>query len=97
MKYPGRRFFYGGQQYAVMSPNVTSMSTHVLLIDTRSIRRPTFLQDLKPQNVAVEDDRLPTDDSITSSDCETEHNDVASDENNCAPITRCVFRVENFY
>ena len=30
---------------------------------------------------AVEDDRLPTDDVITSSDNETKQNDVASDQN----------------
>ena len=36
---------------------------------------------LIPVNVAVEDDRLPTDDDITSLDNETEWNDVASDEN----------------
>jgi len=36
---------------------------------------------LIPANVVVEDDRLPTDDDITSSDSETEQNGVASDEN----------------
>jgi len=36
---------------------------------------------LIPANVAVEDNRLSTDDDITSSDSETEQNDVASDEN----------------
>ena len=34
-----------------------------------------------PVNVAVEDDRLPSDDDTTSSDSETEQDDVASDEN----------------
>jgi len=35
---------------------------------------------LIPANVAVKDNRLPTDDGIISSDSETEHNGVASDE-----------------
>ena len=34
-----------------------------------------------PANVAVEDDRFPVDDDITSSDSETEQNDVAYDKN----------------
>jgi len=36
---------------------------------------------LIPANVAAEDDRFPTDDDITSSDSETEQNDVPSQEN----------------
>ena len=40
-----------------------------------------FQGPLVPANVAVEDDRLPSDDNITSSDSETEQDDVASDEN----------------
>jgi len=36
---------------------------------------------LIPANVAVEDDRLTTDDNIISSDSETEQNDLTSDEN----------------
>jgi len=36
---------------------------------------------LIPTNVAVEDDKSPTDDDITSSYIETEQDDVASDEN----------------
>jgi len=40
-----------------------------------------FQWPLIPVSVALEDDRLPTDDDITSSNNETEQNDVASDEN----------------
>jgi len=40
---------------------------------------------LRPANVAVEDDRLPTDGVIIQSDSPTEQNDVASEEN---PVSR---------
>ena len=40
----------------------------------------SFQGGLIPANGAVEDERLPTDDYITSSDSETEQNDEASDE-----------------
>ena len=40
-----------------------------------------FQGTLIPLNIAEEDDRLPSDDDITSSDSETEHDDVPSDEN----------------
>ena len=40
-----------------------------------------FQGPLVPANLAVEDDRLPSDDDITSSDSETEQDDLVSDEN----------------
>ena len=46
------------------------------------LAKMSYLQGpLIPANVAVENDRLPSDDDITPSNRETEQNDVTSDEN----------------
>ena len=56
--------------------SISTISLYVHTCDAHVIPRP-----LIDVNVAVETDRLPTGDDITSPDNETEQNDVASDVN----------------